>query len=193
MRRLNLAILLWFFPFYLDYTHHNSHLSENVSVKELYLADNADTNPAATLPYDSTSHDMSTSPYKKLKPVQPSAQEGLEVADSEDDDEHPKGPAVSCQDGICPSSSRRHLPGVSQAIEEMSTAIACAVQLQLLDLSGNAFTKKAVEVLYSAWRGPPSGLRPGGPVSKHVKDQIVHFSVEGRRCCGVKACCRRDG
>ncbi|MQM05860.1 hypothetical protein Taro_038676 [Colocasia esculenta] len=163
-------------------------LSENESLEELYLADNADINSEATLLHDSTAHDAPTSPCRKLNPVAASTDEGLQVADSEDD-EHPKRPAVSGQDGSCSSSSRRH--PVSQVTEELSTAIACAVQLHVLDLSRNGFTKETVEALYSMWRGTPSGLRRGGPARKHVKDQTVHFTVEGRRCCDVKPCCRR--
>ncbi|CAH8321495.1 unnamed protein product [Eruca vesicaria subsp. sativa] len=105
--------------------------------------------------------------------------DGLQVADSEDEqtEEHTA------------TSSSLSLPRKNHIIKELSTALAVANQLQVLDLSNNGLTVEALETLYMGWSS--SGTR-SGIVQRHVKDEIVHFYVEGKMCCGVESCCRKD-
>ncbi|KAF8085013.1 hypothetical protein N665_0685s0005 [Sinapis alba] len=103
----------------------------------------------------------------------------LEVADSEDEQ-------VEEQTA---TSSSLSLPGKNHIIKELSTALAVANQLQILDLSNNGLSVEALETLFMAWSS--SGSRTG-IAQRHVKDEVVHFYVEGKMCCGVKSCCRKD-
>ncbi|KAL0899977.1 hypothetical protein Bca101_083938 [Brassica carinata] len=103
----------------------------------------------------------------------------LEVADSEDEQ-------VEEQTA---TSSSLSLPGKNHIIKELSTALAVANQLQILDLSNNGLSVEALEKLYMAWSSSESRT---GIAQRHVKDEIVHFYVEGKMCCGVKPCCRKD-
>ncbi|KAG2306175.1 hypothetical protein Bca52824_025923 [Brassica carinata] len=103
----------------------------------------------------------------------------LEVADSEDEQ-------VEEQTA---TSSSLSLPGKNHIIKELSTALAVANQLQILDLSNNGLSVEALEKLYIAWSSSESRT---GIAQRHVKDEIVHFYVEGKMCCGVKPCCRKD-
>ncbi|XP_023641171.1 protein TONSOKU isoform X2 [Capsella rubella] len=103
----------------------------------------------------------------------------LEVADSEDEQ-------IEEQTATSRSLS---LPRKNHIMEELSTALAMANQLQILDLSNNGFSVEALETLYMSWSS--SSLR-SGIAQKHVKDETVHFYVEGKICCGVKSCCRKD-
>lgn len=105
--------------------------------------------------------------------------DNLEVADSEDEQ-------VEEQTA---TSSSLSLPGKNHIIKELSTALAVANQLQILDLSNNGLSVEALETLYMAWSS--SGSRTG-IAQRHVKDEIVHFYVEGKMCCGVKPCCKKD-
>ncbi|ESQ48026.1 hypothetical protein EUTSA_v10019906mg [Eutrema salsugineum] len=105
--------------------------------------------------------------------------DNLEVADSEDDQIEEQTAA----------SSSLSLPRKNHIIEELSTALAMANQLQILDLSNNGFSVEVLETLYMAWSS--SGSRTG-IAQRHVKDEIVHYYVEGKICCGVKSCCRKD-
>ncbi|XXG69690.1 hypothetical protein AAC387_Pa06g2492 [Persea americana] len=112
---------------------------------------------------------------------------GFEVADSEDNSVS-SGPTIS----NCINSSTRSWQcdalSNSYLIQEFSTAIGMVRQLQLLDLSSNGFSAEAVEAFYSSWA---SRVWCGGSFQKHITEHIVHFSVEGRRCCGVSSCCKR--
>lgn len=82
------------------------------------------------------------------------------------------------------------LGGGSRTIDErLSAAIATAARLQLVDLSGNGLAVEAAEALYGWWRSPPPRRNSA---RRHVKGSTVHFSVEGKTCCSLKACCRRD-
>lgn len=105
--------------------------------------------------------------------------DGLEVADSEDE---------QIEEQTATSSSLS-LPRKNHIIKELSTALAVANQLQILDLSHNGLSVEALETLYMAWSS--SGSR-AGIAQRHVKDEIVHFCVEGKMCCGVNPCCRKD-
>lgn len=166
-------------------------LSGNESLEELYLAENADIISERTLQYDSAAE---ATPLRQKSNVDEVASaenvdcNGLEVADSED--EAAKERTSSARDASCASSCRRSRFAGSELVHDVSAAIALATQLQLVDLSRNGLSLEDVESLYSAWSS--SGSRCGGLARKHVKDDIVHFSVEGKRCCGVKPCCRRD-
>lgn len=70
---------------------------------------------------------------------------------------------------------------------ELFSAIQMAKFVQQLDLSDNLLPSAIVEQLYVAWS---SNTRKGTP-TKHVDNQVVHFSVEGRQCFGLRPCCQR--
>lgn len=105
--------------------------------------------------------------------------DGLEVPDSEDEQmEEQTATSISLS-----------LPCKSHIIKELSAALAMASQLQILDLSNNGFSVEALETLYMSWSS--SGSRTG-IAQRHVKGEIVHVYVQGKICCGVKPCCRKD-
>ncbi|XP_026420817.1 protein TONSOKU-like isoform X2 [Papaver somniferum] len=114
----------------------------------------------------------------------------LEVADSEED-LPTKGKAVLSGgfENSCTSSCQKNssFQG-SQLIEELSSSIAFAKHLKLLVLSNNGFTTDVAETLYTSW----SSSSGRGLARRHIKDQTIHFSVEGKSCCGIKVCCKRD-
>ncbi|GAB2254133.1 hypothetical protein Droror1_Dr00021942 [Drosera rotundifolia] len=103
----------------------------------------------------------------------------LEVADSNDDTA-----------GEEPELHGQELHSDRRTTQELSDAICKARQLQLLDLSDNGITATMVDRLYAAW----SGSRKAGVPRLHIKYQLVHFTLEGKNCCGVRVrpCCRRD-
>lgn len=103
----------------------------------------------------------------------------LEVADSEDEQ----------MEEQTATSSSLSLPRKNHIINELSTALAMANQLQILDLSSNGFSVDALETLYMSWSS--SGSRTG-IAQRHEKNEIVHFYVEGKICCGVESCWRKD-
>ncbi|XP_024518191.1 protein TONSOKU isoform X2 [Selaginella moellendorffii] len=83
------------------------------------------------------------------------------VADSEDEGE--------VEDGV---------------VQQLSKALSLAAGLKCLDLSSIEFvTPAAVVKLYSGWSDSRSTTK------KHVKNEIVHFSVEGFVCCYSRQCC----
>ncbi|ERN16061.1 protein TONSOKU [Amborella trichopoda] len=194
-------------------------LAVNNSMEELYLAENVTlTNDISLndLPKENPSLNCShrkfklslTSTKRKIAldnqlglPEQVSDIKGLEVADSEGD-ENREDAYLSGFDDSCASShppSELEMVGMEateelcskeisgQFIQDLSTAIAMAKTLQLLDLSGNGFSMEAVEAMHLSWS---LNSRCGG--LRHVQEGIVHFYVEGRKCCGVRPCCRRD-
>jgi hypothetical protein len=69
---------------------------------------------------------------------------------------------------------------------ELFSAIQKAKILQLLDLSENLLPPEMVEQLYVAWS---SNTRQGTP-AKHIDNQVVHFIMQGRQCCGLRPCCQ---
>uniref|UniRef100_A0A5B6ZRH6 Protein TONSOKU n=1 Tax=Davidia involucrata TaxID=16924 RepID=A0A5B6ZRH6_DAVIN len=185
-------------------------LSENTSIEELYLAENADLDKDHTLQNElKTLKGSSNSPQKKLNSSESSlkmslpkdveaAQQGLcavntdcnqlEVADSEDELIGVE-PAISGFDGSCTSSCQRTPSNFEcQFIQELSTAIGMAKQLQLLDLSNNGFSTQVAETLYTAW----SSSSRAGLAQRHIHEQTIHLSVQRKKCCGLKPCCRRD-
>ncbi|KAF4351126.1 hypothetical protein F8388_017445 [Cannabis sativa] len=181
-------------------------LADNNSLEDLNLAANADTDQHNTPQHATTTKECTTeivqpktniiesSPMMcTLQEVVPTQQgfplesvdlDQLEVADSEDD--HTKvEAAASGIDDSCASSCQRNLSQECQLIQELSTAIRTAKKLQLLDLSKNGLSTKAVE-LYAAW----SSSRPC-PAYRHIKDRTIHLFTEGKKCC-IRSCCRKD-
>ncbi|CAN8269073.1 unnamed protein product [Cochlearia groenlandica] len=106
----------------------------------------------------------------------------LEVADSEDE---------QIEEQTVTSSSLS-LPRKNLIVKELSTALAMANQLQIMDLSYNGFDVESMETLYMAWSSSSSSGSRSGIAQRHVKDEIVHFYVKGKICCGVKSCCIKD-
>lgn len=110
----------------------------------------------------------------------------LEVADSEDDLIKVEAATFGIDDSCASSSQRNFSPPERQFIQDLSTAISEAKKLILLDLSNNGFSTEAADMLYSAW----SSSRVGS-AHRHIKDQTIHLTTEGSKCC-VKPCCRKD-
>ncbi|KAM7257408.1 hypothetical protein ACFE04_013149 [Oxalis oulophora] len=162
-------------------------LKENESVEELNLADNAvpDTHhllePKKSLEY--------SQPTPSIAESSPTKYDHLEVADSEDEAMELETNVSARQDDSCTSSYKRNSTLLEcQYIQELTTAIEMANNLQLLDLSNNGFCAESAETLYRSWSvGSRDGL-----ARKHIKDKTIHFSVVGNQCCRVKPCCRRD-
>lgn len=184
--------------------------AENVTVEELNLADNAKLDKQLALRYDSTENmnievlqpKLNTSELSVKRCMTKEAdpdQQGLcqmntdynhlEVADSEDlDNQNRVENAASAFDDSCTSSCQKNPSLECQFIQELSTAIGMAKQLQQLDLSNNGFSTQAAETLYSAW----SSRLGAAPAWKHIKNHTIHLSVEENKCCRVKPCCRRN-
>lgn len=165
-------------------------LPDCCSLEELNLSANVDFDKHHIPVYDSTM-------AESLKSVQTNKDicrsfntdcDQLEAADSEDDQNRIK-PAVSGPSDSCMSSCQRNAYNQEvELVQDLSTAIGLAKQLKLLDLSMNGFSLETAEMLYVAWsKSSRSGL-----AQRHIQDKIVHLSVLGRKCCGVKPCCRRD-
>jgi len=151
-------------------------VSGNESLEELHLAGNAHIAQDRTLEYEAASPRCS--------------ENKMEVADSDDEDatkEDPAGP----NDSFASSSYRRQFAG-SQLVQDLCAAIESAVHLQLLDLSRNGLLSEVIEVLSGSWSLPR--MRCGGLAYRHVAldKGTVHFAIEGKRCCGIKSCCKRD-
>ncbi|KAL6965581.1 hypothetical protein U1Q18_036635 [Sarracenia purpurea var. burkii] len=178
-------------------------LSENCSLEELNLAENADMDDNHALQYDSspklvpTNQSFPESSFNiSLLEEGEGAQQGpfavksnqLEVSDSKDDRAR-KEPAVWGPSDSCTSSYHQNSSDQQIAlIQDLSTAIVMAKHLKLLDLSMNGFSTEMAEKLYCAWS---SGSR-AGLAQRHIQDKTIHFSVQGCKCCGVNPCCRRD-
>ncbi|XP_012466931.1 protein TONSOKU isoform X1 [Gossypium raimondii] len=176
-------------------------LAENESLEELNLANNADTDkrlgilyckPANSSESSQPNHivsEPSLNPCssKEFDELDPNYNK-LEVADSEDDEVREETAASGFNDSSASSCQRRNSTLECQFIQELSIAIGLAKQLQVLDLSNNGLSVQASEALYNAWS---SGSR-AGLSWRHIKDQIVHLSVEGNKCCRLKSCCKKD-
>ncbi|KAK2656121.1 hypothetical protein Ddye_009173 [Dipteronia dyeriana] len=183
-------------------------LTENDTLEELNLADNANLDKQLALQYDTTaimssellSPNANTSECSlkggiskeadtdehKLCPMNTDCNQ-LEVADSEDDEIRVEA-AASEFDNSCTSSCQKNSSLECQFIQELSTAIGRAKHLQLLDLSNNGFSTQSAKTLYSAWSSR-SGV---SQARKHIEEHtIIHFSVEENKCCAVKPCCKR--
>ncbi|XP_042495456.1 protein TONSOKU [Macadamia integrifolia] len=182
-------------------------LAENGYLEELNLAENADLDKASTLEYDVTALGTSKSVEPVLNVADISAKisapdevvqqsssavkadsNNLEVDDSEDGPIR-QDPILSGCDDSCTSSCPKNPPFVDcEFVQDLTKAIGMAKQLQILDLRNNGFPVQVAETLYSVW----SSSRCSGSASRHIKNETVHFSVEGKHCCRVKDCCRRD-
>ncbi|WOK94400.1 protein TONSOKU isoform X1 [Canna indica] len=141
-------------------------LADNESLEELHLGENADVAKEITLQKPDVVCEENVE------------SNGLEVADSEDE----AVPGASCASS-CQKNSYVH-----QLILDLCDAIISAKNLLLLDLSRNKFSKESIDLMYAAW----SSSRCNGNGRKHGNKDVVHFSVDGIKCCGVKPCCRRD-
>ncbi|CAK7355042.1 unnamed protein product [Dovyalis caffra] len=179
---------------------------ENDSLEELHLADNANLEKTYMLQYELTKGssdilqpDLNISESSKLcvpKETDTDKQgmcvmntecNQLEVADSEDGPIRAEA-APSDFDDSCTSSSQKNSLLECQFIQELTTAISMAKQLQFIDLSNNGFTEQVAEALCAAWSS-----RLGNDLAwRHIKDPTIHFSMETNKCCRVKPCCRRD-
>ncbi|TXG57458.1 hypothetical protein EZV62_015287 [Acer yangbiense] len=106
-------------------------LTENDTLEELNLADNADLDKQGiSKEADTDEHD--------LCPMNTDCNQ-LEVADSEDDKIRVEA-AASGFDNSCTSLCQKNSSFECQFIQELSTAIGRAKHLQLLDLSNNGFS-----------------------------------------------------
>ncbi|KAK0605730.1 hypothetical protein LWI29_030110 [Acer saccharum] len=183
-------------------------LTENDTLEDLNLADNADLDKQLALQHDTTANLSSELLSPNVNTSECSLKGGiskeadtdehdlcpmntdcnqLEVADSEDDETRVEA-AASGFDNSCTSSCQKNSSFECQFIQELSTAIGRAKHLQLLDLSNNGFSTQAAKTLYSAWSSR-SGVSQG---RKHIEERtIIHFSVEENKCCAVKPCCKR--
>ncbi|GKD93687.1 hypothetical protein Tco_1373524, partial [Tanacetum coccineum] len=79
-------------------------------------------------------------------------------------------------------------PCVSDPKGKLSSAIANAIHLRLLDVSNNGFSEEVGETLYNAW----SARSRCGVTKRHIEGNILHLSVEPKQCCKIKpSCCTR--
>ncbi|XP_068667550.1 protein TONSOKU [Aristolochia californica] len=109
----------------------------------------------------------------------------LEIADSEDDSTR-DAPTISDLNDDCVSSVARSDFEDSWFFQKLSAAIGTARRLEMLDLSGNGFSIEAAGALYLAWKSS----KCVSSVQKHIKQKIVHFTLEGK-CCGIRECCKK--
>uniref|UniRef100_A0A6N2LC22 Protein TONSOKU n=1 Tax=Salix viminalis TaxID=40686 RepID=A0A6N2LC22_SALVM len=168
-------------------------LGENDYLEELHLADNANLEKTYMLQYESAKGSSDILQPHLIEP----AQQGvcvmntecnqLEVADSEDGPIREEA-APSDFDDSCTSSCQKNSLLECQFIQELTTAISMAKQLQFMELSNNGFTTQVAKALYAAW----SSRLESGLAWRHIEDQTIHFSMETNKCCRVKPCCRRD-
>lgn len=115
--------------------------------------------------------------------------EKMMVADSEDEAVDEERRVASGASQSCANSYQRNSYSGCQFIHELAEALISTKQLKVVDLSRNGLSEEAVQSLYSAWT---SGERSDGMARKHVGKEVVHFSVDGTSCCGLRPCCRRD-
>ncbi|KAL8477291.1 hypothetical protein ACS0TY_029543 [Phlomoides rotata] len=141
-------------------------LSENHTIEELNVADNVSPNEIEGL----TRNLRSTAERSKDEDicVLNTDEEHLEVADSEDEEEN--------KDDL-----------ERQSMQQLAASIKMARNLKVLDLSGNGFSGEITDMLFSAW----SSQDRASLGQRHVDENIVHFSVQGSKCCGIKSCCRK--
>ncbi|GER29629.1 tetratricopeptide repeat (TPR)-containing protein [Striga asiatica] len=143
-------------------------LSENHSLEELDLADNVGVNEIQAL----TDIDENQ----------------LEIADSEDELVDSEATLSTWKNNPIHTTPEKSVAfSECEPIQKLSDCIKMAGKLRLLNLSDNGFPQEIVELLFSAWC---TGARfcVG---RRHVDEKVVHFSVEGKNCCGVRYCCRK--
>ncbi|CAN1139697.1 Protein TONSOKU [Linum perenne] len=167
-------------------------LAENNQLEELHVAENADlleidisASKSDQQTATNTSNSNEVDHGDRLLDCQVNMECGdFEVADSFHSTRVEA--AAKINDTCTSSRGKNSTPSTkSRIMEELSDAIAAAKTLQLLDLSRNGLSVGDVEALYGSW----SRLRKGS-AQKHVKDELVHFSVGTNKCCR-KPCCRR--
>ncbi|KAG2662074.1 hypothetical protein PVAP13_1KG494580 [Panicum virgatum] len=171
-------------------------LSGNDQLEELRLAENTNSALERISKYEDMQEVSTSNEQKQCNNLETSnaiAQgnldfENMQVPDSEDEAENENHRALSGPRRSCASSSQKNSYSC-QIIQELADALISAKQLKVLDLSRNGLSDEAIQSLYSAWA---SVTRGDGMAQKHVNKDVVHFSVDGMRCCGMKPCCRRD-
>ncbi|KAG6496838.1 hypothetical protein ZIOFF_044710 [Zingiber officinale] len=156
-------------------------LADNESLEELRLAENTNSFTETTLLNSDAAE--TTNAICEVN----NENDGLEVADSEDETTREERPILSGPDASCASSCQRN-SFMDQHIQDICEAIISSRNLQLLDLSRNKFSEEAIDTMYAAW----SSSRCDVKGSKHVGKDVVHFFVDGSYCCAKKPCCRRD-
>ncbi|KAL0350415.1 UNVERIFIED_CONTAM: protein TONSOKU [Sesamum radiatum] len=185
-------------------------LSQNCSLEELILADNISPNEIQALTDNSglveqNSNSLQGDINQSKSSLHALAPEGvetlpqemcglntnenqLEVADSEDDDQVGVEVTLSATVGsqIRTPQSRICL-SECQSMQELIASIKMAGNLKMLDLSQNGFPREVTELLFSAWSSGPRA----SVADSHVDGNIVHFSVQGNKCCSIKSCCRK--
>ncbi|KAK1620651.1 hypothetical protein QYE76_026168 [Lolium multiflorum] len=173
-------------------------LAGNDQLEELRMAENTNLSLERTLHFDEDMQDVSTSTERKhgnnaetsdnIAPGNVDL-ENMVVADSEDEAANEDRRAASGASRSCASSCQRNSYSGCEVIQELAEALVFAKQLKVLDLSRNGLSEEGIQSLYTAWA---SGERGDGIARKHVSKEVVHFSVDGMSCCGLKPCCRRD-
>ncbi|XP_040376586.1 protein TONSOKU [Oryza brachyantha] len=174
-------------------------VAENDQLEELRMAENTNLALQRTLHYDEDVQDVSPGTDQNQRTNAEANNDvalgrvdldKMEVPDSEDEaagNEEPR--AAPGPDTSCASSCQRNSYSGCHSIQELAEAIVSAKQLKLLDLSRNGLSEEDIQSLYFAWG---SGPRGDGIARKHVAKEVMHFSVDGMMCCGLKPCCRRD-
>ncbi|XP_071916680.1 protein TONSOKU-like [Coffea arabica] len=183
-------------------------LACNSSLEELNLAENihpeSNASECCLIPLKEGSNFKQTNPNLPeslleayaSKEVQGSPQElctvnaeynQLEVADSDDDTTGEKVAPSGLSDNPIDSSQKKELRLESSFIPDILAAISRAKHLLSLDLSDNGFCQSVAEKLYTAW----SASSRAGLAQSHIQDNMIHLSVRGHKCCGVRPCCRR--
>ncbi|XAR73209.1 hypothetical protein NMG60_11007107 [Bertholletia excelsa] len=183
-------------------------LSDNSSLEELNLAQNASLEQYKVLQYESgteclkslqvdQSPSISSFNISMSGEVEDTEEKSLsvkanfnqlKVADSGDDLSRVEPVLSKPNDSHESSCWRNHSDQNSQLFQDILTAIGMAKYLQLLDLSDNGFLEEFAEQLYKAW----SLNSREALATRHIQDNTIHLSVQERKCCGVKPCCRRD-
>jgi hypothetical protein len=178
--------------------HNMLALPGNDQLEELRLAENTNLALERTLHFDEDMQDVSTSSghqHGNNAEARDNTAPGnvdldkMVVADSEDEAVDEDRHAASGASRSCASSCQRNSYSVCQAIQDLAEALILAKQLKVLDLSRNGLSEEAIQSLYSAWA---SGERGDRMARKHVSKEVVHFSMDGMSCCGLRPCCRRD-
>jgi len=165
-------------------------LSGNDQLEELRLAENTNSALERISKYEDMQEVSTSNEQKQCNNLETSnaiAQgnldfENMQVPDSEDEAENENHRALSGPRRSCASSSQKNSYSC-QIIQELADALISAKQLKVLDLSRNGLSDEAIQSLYSAWA---SVTRGDGMAQKHVNKDVVHFSVDGMRCCGMK-------
>ncbi|CAI9109016.1 OLC1v1008746C1 [Oldenlandia corymbosa var. corymbosa] len=179
-------------------------LSQNCWLEELYLADNIYPNkenshqrmPVKESSYGKQANANSSSKVSASEETASTnevcaiaAEENqVDVAGNGDDDRARETTAKSASSEIHISSTPESEPSLDgQFIQKLLDTIEKATELQILDLSNNQFCRGEAEELYAAWS---SGSR-AATARSHISNGVIHLSVQGRKCCGKRPCCRR--